>query len=598
MVSFLSHAQYSMVLVSCIAVLILAAGILIYKKIYPQKRINLFILLVLISILPLISIFRAGSYQSGDLSLHVKYAMPFYENIIQGNFIPQWSANDCSNYGCPEHLFLFLLPYYLISLFHGLGFSFILSVKLLLVSSFLASGIGMYLWIKDEFGKLPGFVAAIFYLFAPYHLIDLHFRVSIGEVVSFGIIPYIFFFLKKYLHTNKYSYLFLTSLFLALLIISHQVTALFSFPIIFIYGILLIVKQKTSLYQSILKLILPFFLSLLLSLFYWFPIFSLGKYIQYTQNTDFSYLPFKTYIYAPVRLGFLFQGHKGELYPVVGYIQWIMIFITLLFLIKNKLKGFEKTIIIFFVSIFIFYFIIMQQFSHIFWDTFTFFKNIEFTYRLSIELTLAISVITAIIAKNISSKKLIYVICLIAICSTILNWGNRQNTPNVNDATLKAQPIFKERPGFTEVSTPIWVDRNAGWIGKPFKHPIEVLSGSAEILPVYRNSTEHIYHINVIKDAFLKENTYYFPGWKLYVNGIESPINYNYKPFNGVITFKLKKGVYTVKLNYQPVLISVFTQIISLFTFVILLFVFALSKLMKFKAIKRKYNLLYKKLFS
>ena len=62
----------------------------------------------------------------------------------------------------------------------------------------------MYFWIKDQFGKTAGFVAAIFYLFAPYHLLDLHYRASVGEVLSFVFIPLVFLFARKIIVSPKF----------------------------------------------------------------------------------------------------------------------------------------------------------------------------------------------------------------------------------------------------------------------------------------------------------------------------------------------------------------------------------------------------------
>lgn len=171
---------YRMVVVSGIALLTLVIFLLTYAYIYPKKKPNLLYLIILLSLLPLISILRHGTYESGDLSIHTKFAMQFFENLSQGNYTPQWIGDHCSRYGCPLYIFIFSLPYYLISVFHLLGFSFLDSVKVFLITTYVLSGIGMFRWIKDEFGEKSGFVAAVFYLFAPYHLIDLHFRVVRG----------------------------------------------------------------------------------------------------------------------------------------------------------------------------------------------------------------------------------------------------------------------------------------------------------------------------------------------------------------------------------------------------------------------------------
>ena len=141
---------YRMVVVNIIVFLFLLFGVLFYKFIYPRRNINPLFLLIMISLLPLISILRKGGYESGDLSIHSMFAMSFYDALKDGNIIPRWAGEINYGFGYPLFLFLYPLPYYLISVFHSLGLSFIASIKLVLISSFLISGIAMYLWIKEE----------------------------------------------------------------------------------------------------------------------------------------------------------------------------------------------------------------------------------------------------------------------------------------------------------------------------------------------------------------------------------------------------------------------------------------------------------------
>ena len=167
---------YRMVFVNVVASLAVSIIVYLYFKIIPKGKINYILLLFLISLLPLISIGRKGGYESGDLSIHSIFAISFYNSLRDGNFIPRWAGEMYFGYGYPLFIFIYPLPYYIVSLFHLLGFDFTSSVKLLLVFSYLVSGLFMYLWIKIILGKIPAFTASVFYLFAPYHLVDMHLR--------------------------------------------------------------------------------------------------------------------------------------------------------------------------------------------------------------------------------------------------------------------------------------------------------------------------------------------------------------------------------------------------------------------------------------
>src|ERR1035437_3924153 len=123
---------YHMVFINIIAFCLVFGGALFYKFIFPKKNINLFVLLLMISVLPIISIARAGVYESGDFNLHIRRAMEFYQLLSQGNFIPTWAGDLNATYGYPLYGFNYILPYYLISFFHFVGLSFVASMKVFL----------------------------------------------------------------------------------------------------------------------------------------------------------------------------------------------------------------------------------------------------------------------------------------------------------------------------------------------------------------------------------------------------------------------------------------------------------------------------------
>ena len=195
---------YKMVFVNIISSLLLIIGIFTYKHFNPKKHINLFLILILVSILPVISIFRPGTYESGDFNIHIYRSIEFYRSLSEGIIKPSWAGEVNATYGLPLFIFNYSLPYYPISLFHFLGFSFIMSLKLFLAGTYMFSGAFMFIFTKKLFkNELAAFTSSVFYLFAPYHLIALHFKVVIGELFAFTLIPLFFFFIIKIVESKQ-----------------------------------------------------------------------------------------------------------------------------------------------------------------------------------------------------------------------------------------------------------------------------------------------------------------------------------------------------------------------------------------------------------
>lgn len=556
-----------LILVSGIASLLVGGGACIYYFVYPKKSLPLFPLLLVISLLPILSIFRQGVYESSDFTIHTKFVMQFYENLSQGILIPQWIPHHCAGYGCPLFSFFIMTPYYLISFLHYLGFSFIMSMKLLLALSYIFSGIGMYLWIKNELNEKAGFVAAIFYLFAPYYLIDLHFRVSVGEVLSIALLPYNFYILKRFVESKKLTLFIVNAALFALLILSHPVTSFVTFPLLLLYGLYSSRKKKQNL-LSLLSMAGSFCVGFLLSAFYVIPIFLERKYLQFNLDTTLAFNTFTNFFYSPGRFGLLFQGSKGELYFTVGYMHWIMLLLAFFLLVKHRVSKEKRLALAGLLILSVGLIFSMQEVTQPLWHHLPILTSFQFTWRLFIQLMLCIALLSGIVAYTIRSNKLVLIFCTLTILSSILNWGNRKMLPNITDVQLAKEDILHEFPGQVEITTPIFVNRNAPWIGKRPTHHIEVIKGTAVIKEISRSVVRHEYLIAASSHAVLKENTYYYPGWELFVNTNPTIINYKDTTFPGVIHFQLERGLYHVVLEYKDTVVRSLSKWISAITLI------------------------------
>jgi hypothetical protein len=573
LLSLLSYDPIKMVVSNILVVSFTLFILIIYKYIYPKKEITPQILAICISILPLVSIFRHGSYESGDMTINAIKSMSFYESLTEGNFIPRWAEKLNATYGYPNFVFAYPLPYYLTSLFHRFGFSFINSTKLLLIITYLGSGYFMYSWAKQHLSKNSSLLTSIFFLYAPYHLVDMHFRVSIGEMTALLFIPASLFFVNKYIKKPSNINLFFSSVVLTLLILSHQIVSLLTFPIIFIYS-LLIRKSKTV--KTYLQTITPFIFSILISSYYWLPVIVLGKYTHqslYLQQV--KYYPLSSFIYSPWKFGLLFQGAEGKFVTIIGYIQLIVIIYSLYLLITNKIINKLKYLLIFNLLVLIIFLFLSQNSSQPIYSQFPILKSMQFSYRVMNVIIFPASLIPGIIYDQFKSKKLFWVLVLAVSITTILNWGNRGMDLRVNDNYLRNYLPYSTANGEgLHPATPKWVDPYDPWQEEiPMAH-LEVLNGNAAIKELFRNSVNHNYKVIVNEPTQFKENTYYFPGWSVMANGQKVNIDYDNPSYPGIILFNLPEGEYKIAVVYNNTSIEKYSFMMSslaLFSLAILL---------------------------
>ncbi len=580
---------YRMVVVNVIASCLLLFGIGVYKYIYPKRKINFFILLLIISMLPLISLLRAGTYESGDFNIHIYRIMSFYDSLTEGNFMPSWAAELNATYGNPLFIFNYSFSYYVISLFHFFGLSFIASMKIYLGLAFFLSGIFMYLWVKAlTNSKIASFTAAIFYLFTPYHLIDFHFRATPGESTSFALIPLLFYFVTKYFKEKKFIFLILSSIFTVLLFLAHPLLAfvLFGILVLYIFFWAYINKDYYLSFLNLFALVIGF----IGSIHTWIPFFIYKPYMFQDPSRQLSFINFVSLFYSPWRYGFLFQGHYGELALMIGYTQILVIIILVLLFITKKVPSKIKSYLLFWLCMFFFFLFLMHPYSNIIWQ---FLPNLWMLVPFG-RLLLPTAVITSVLGgyfilvfyKSKTKRKFIYLLIFFTIGSTMLNWGHRRVIPEIDDKILRAG-VWKST--VTEGVTAYflnnkWADLNSFWFSELPKNHLEITEGKGIIKQIKRTSIMHTYIINAETPIAIKENTLYFPGWSLKSNYKQIPI---YPGKRGVINAKLPQGIQYVELAYEDMPIYKLTKMISAGIFLGLLFILLIN-IFKFRKISKK----------
>ncbi|MBI3985156.1 MAG: glycosyltransferase family 39 protein [Candidatus Levybacteria bacterium] len=557
---------YKMVFVNVIGIILILLTAFIYQFIYPKKKVNLFYILIAFSITASISILRKGAYESGDFNIHIYRSMEFFKSLMEGNLMPSWAGNLNAGYGYPLFIFNYSLPYYFISFFHLLGLSFIASLKTFLFLNMIFSSIFMYVFIQNKFkNNIASFVSAIFYLFAPYHLVSVHFKVTIGEILSFTLIPLCFLFLDKFIEKNKTYFIISVGLILGLISLSHIFIAISLIPIIFVY----LYFHNKNLPQVIKNSLVVFFIGSIISFYQWLPPILYKNYLYISSHPiNFKELYYPNLIdllFSPWRYGLLFQGPQGEISHLIGYGQiLIIISIVLLFILKKISSKFKTVILTWLIILGVLIFMMSPQ-SKLVWSYMPII-NAAGPHRLLIIIAFIISLLAGYLALIVKNKKLIYVLLLITVFSTILNWGQRRVIPSINDYVLKNNLPYSTYQGENHFyANTKWVDEKNPWFSKIPSSRTYLLNDTGTIKSSTITSTTHEYIVDLKKDNMLIENTLYFPGWNAYADDNALKV---FPDEKGVISIDLPRGKYTLILKYEDLLPLKIAKTISLAPFI------------------------------
>lgn len=552
--------------------------------VFIKKYLNVIILLW-VGLIPLFPLFHSGIPLTHDGRDHVARIANFYLSLSEGNIIPRWATNLNWGYGHPILMFLYPLPSYISSFFHFIGFSFVDSVKLTFGTTYILSGIAMYLWMRNILGERAGFIAGVLYMYAPYRFVDLYVRGAIGEHVAFLFAPLVFYFLLKI--SNKFSYWYFLggALSVAGLFLSHNALALMFFPIAFLYAIYLIwnVSYKKKL---IFVLLCIFAVGIGLSSFFLLPAFLEGRYtLRDIVTGSGEYKQGFLSIYDFINFSWSYGG-SSYLSKQIGIIQIVAVILGTMVLIISKKKPQLTLFFILFAS-FIISLGLMLPFSNLVWEKVSIIQKFQFPWRLlSVVVFTTASLASFIFLGNKNDKRLTILSVFICILVIFLYFPYYKAQGYIIKPENFYTGIYNSTTDTGE-SSPIWSVR---FMEHSATSAADVIEGVATIKATDRNSTTREYKINVESaEARVKENTLYFPNWQVLVDGNPTTIEFQDRQYRGLITYYVPKGEHTIVIkffNTAKRTIANTVTIFSLFAIIILYFLVRnkkIKKLLKYK---------------
>ncbi|RJQ25322.1 hypothetical protein C4577_05975 [Candidatus Parcubacteria bacterium] len=510
-----------------------------------NKLLLSLILLICLSIPAIVWLFYPGFFQTDDGEWMIIRFSAFYEALKDGQFPIRFLGRLNHGYGYPVANFLYPGFMYLASPIHLIGINFIDTIKILFAMFMLSSSIFSFLWLRKIFNNLPAFIGALFYLYAPYHLFDLYSRGSIGEVMALAVVPFILWMIERK------NILFLT-LGVSLLIISHNTLAMLFLPIIVLYIIFFHMKSlkfNSSLiyqYASILVLALG------LSAFYWIPAVIELSYTNFS-NTQVSSV--KEYFVN---------------FNLVSYSSVAVLLMSSIILLKDWDKVSKRSvrwITLFFIIISSLSIILSLEISLPVWNIIPS-SFIQFPFRLLSYLILGISFLAAYVVSSLRGRYRYLAVILLLVLLSLSSYkyikpsnflSNIDSFYSTNEATTTVKDEYM----------PVWVKT------KPierYKNKVEIIQGRGEINNLYyNNSKKVIFDYSSDTDSKVRINTIYYPGWKIYVDGVEGSIDYSNE--KGLIETNVGKGNHKIELIFSETPIRIFADLLSIISvFAILIF--------------------------
>lgn len=518
-------------------------------------------------------LFQPGFFSSHDGEGHVIRMEEFYNSFRDGQIPVRWSKRLYYGYGYPFFNFNYPSVYYFGVPFMLVGFSATDAMKAELILTFITSGAFMYLYLRRKIPPAYAVFGSLLYMYAPYRLVNIFVRGSVAESAAF-IFPPLLLWIAENIAAKKPKSIWWGALIIGTLGISHNISALILFGFFFGYVAILSLHHRSL--MPLLRGGLTFMLGLMLAAFFFVPALA-EKKLTFLDSTIAKDYP--THFISLVKLVASGWSYGDNLSLNVGWIHLgLMIVAVVVFLLTRRAwrKNFAAN-----TALFVFCMIALVgaiflalPISRPLWDHLPLLPFVQFPWRFLMITVPALSIgatlgLFALVTHLKLSKKFVGVIMVVLIGGVLFiskfEWKINQ------------QIIVQEVPGDALLGSTTWADEQATqwFLPKPTAIPsqkIEIADPKSTFNVTRWKTGEHVYSLSASKKTQAVENTMYYPGWQVFVDGKEVAVNYQDAKFPGRIVYNLEKGEHGVVTRLTETPLRKGMDAVSFVTFAGLMF--------------------------
>lgn len=503
------------------------------------------------SLVALRSLLSVPFYTSHDGFTHTARIAAYLDTLKDGQFPPRWAKNLNGQFGSPIFTYSYPLVYFLGAALHLIGISYETAFRFLMVVGFLLAGIGVYLWLGRRFGRRAGFVGAMFYLWVPYHLLNVYVRGAIAENLAYAFVPFAFLAIEEIYRSAKLKLWSIVLIFsVTAILLSHNLVSAIILPILFSWSVIWGTRNKDwhRRLGNILGLIAPFFLAA----FIYLPDILERNFIRFDQGISYfadHFVAWWQLIRSPWGYGFDLPGTFNDAMSFqIGLAHLFVIGAVAILLFRKRNV---EVVFLFLLLIVLLILMIQQPFSLTLWHSLPLVKTIvDFPWRLLGLVTVITSFLAAYLTWRLKSRLLVVIFLVAAVLV-----ANR-NFLRVNEAVTYEDKIYDNYTGTSTAGsgeyTPVWHES----LQFPAASPrVEGIADNfVHILANRADRLEFFLAPNTNKEITI--NRFYFPETQIYYSGQRLQMGKDWEIVSGSGLIRLKVGpaggMYRLKFSETP----------------------------------------------
>jgi hypothetical protein len=518
-----------------------------FQNKFKKGLFNIF-LIALLAFLATSSAFYNGLPGGNDLPQHYQFAQTIHQSIISGEYFPSLASDV--NQGFGDYAIRFYPPmtyYFLSSIYLLMGDWFYASLALFFFI-FWISGIGAYLWAREEFSPEQSLLTATLFIFAPYHINQIYNNFLFAEFASSTVIPFCFLFINRVCRKGKSEDICGLAISYAILILTHLPLTIIGSIVFGVYSLAILRKQ--DFFQTSLKLLSAVLLGCAASSFYWVRMISERQWLNHSGekyvSTIYNYR--ENFLFRPQNILNFYDDVTCLWLAELMLAAVLLISIPSIILLIKSGKSVSRFNIAIGV-VFLFSLFMVSPLSLFIWDNFATLQKVQFPWRWLGIISLCGSLFasggiisaTEIINQNksrILSLGLMIILAFFVFSSVFIV----KQSHYLSKAEFDKQLVNLSNEKSFDCWWMIWMKPDA------FTIKDRAVSEKRAVNTEIWNTLEKRVKVSKGETDFLQIAVFYFPHWKAFVNGQAVEIKPNE---SGLISISMPPDESSVLIYFQ-----------------------------------------------
>jgi hypothetical protein len=517
-------------------------------------------------------------FNAHDAKHSVFFLVEFDQTFRDGYLWPRWSPDFSFGYGYPLFNLYAPLSFYGAQVLVLTGFGFTAAIKIMYILATIGAGLSMYGFVRRLYGTDAGLLAAVVYMYVPFHLVEIFVRSAYAEFVALAVIPLLFWAFTELVSSPSPRRVALAALAYGALALTHHTTFFTYTPLLMIYIIFLLLVWAgfgpKPFVSRALSAGAAGALGVGLAGIYLIPLVAELRFVKVEQWTSGSYDYLQHFVYFSQLLspewgfGYAGAGLLDDFSFQIGIVALSLFSFVVVLSLSHRYP--HRNIAFFFIVLTMAAILMMSTAAESIWQVLPIAALVQFPWRLLTVSAFCIAVVSGPLVASVRSIELIpaalslrnpdpaaakiYLLSLVVILASF----------------AFTRPQYTEIPAWAE--TPLAVinwDRasiadRVGMVAvteeQPHTSPMEqqylageplttagIIAGRGTVEIVHHGGGSDEISVSAAEPVTVQFYTYDYPGWQVTLNG--RPIAYRPEPPFGLITVDVPAGEHTLRLQ-------------------------------------------------